>query len=313
MARLAPLWQQNNSYSAQVDRQILAALWPNGGAVGVAPSAVANTLNVNVPAGRCAVPILSDGTVQLCRWDTTEVVALNPGPGAGTSRIDLIAVNPRDSAIAGTNDDFQIVPLTGTAAAAPVPPNLLPNSYALTSVLVPASVANLNTATLTDLRTPLAVPQSAETMLTSVIGPASTQSGQGEFGIAVANFPARVGHAYRATAYVLVAVSSGVGRCVSRLTSTSGVVPFASTYLVAGVTPTPPNVGQAGTAVVWARATADGNGQVTLAIAGDGSAVAIANANVGRILIEDMGPWPAGAALPVAEDINQLPERMEHR
>ena len=90
-------------------------------------------------------------------------------------------------------------------------------------------------------------------MLTSVTGPAAPQSGQGEFGIAVANFAARAGHAYRATGYILVAVNSGVGRCLSRLTSTSGVVPFASTFLVAGVTPTTPNMGQAGTAVVWAR------------------------------------------------------------
>jgi hypothetical protein len=168
MARLAPLWQQNNSYSAQVDRQLIAALYPAGAAWGAVPSAAANTLNMNIPAGRAAVPMTSDGTVQLCRWDATEVVALNAGPAAGTSRIDLIVVNARDSAISGTNDDFQIVVVTGTAAASPVPPNPLPNSYTLCSVLVPASVANLNTATVTDLRSVgLAVPRSAEYNLAS--------------------------------------------------------------------------------------------------------------------------------------------------
>ena len=57
MTRYAPLWQQASTYSAQVDRQLFAALWPSGGAVGVAPSTVANTLNMTVPAGYAAVPL----------------------------------------------------------------------------------------------------------------------------------------------------------------------------------------------------------------------------------------------------------------
>jgi hypothetical protein len=163
MARYAPLWQQAGNYSAQVDRQLFAALWPTGGADGAPITAQVNTLNVNVPAGRCAVPMTTDGSAALCRWDATEVVTLNAGPGAGTSRIDLIVVMVRDAAISGTNNDFIITVLTGTPAAAPVPPNMTANSYALVSVLVPASVANLNTATITKLAMPLsaAIPHTA--------------------------------------------------------------------------------------------------------------------------------------------------------
>ena len=55
-------------------------------------------------------------------------------------------------------------------------------------------------------------------------------------------------------------------------------------------------------------ATADGNGQITLAISGDGTAVAGVGANAGRVLIEDMGPWPAGATVPTADEAKQNPE-----
>ena len=117
---------------------------------------------MSVPAGRCAVPIVSDGSVALCRWDAAEVVALNAGPGAGTSRIDLVVVTVRDAAISGANNDFIVQVLTGQAAAAPVPPNLVANSYALCQVLVPATAANLNAATITDLRASLTAPRSVE-------------------------------------------------------------------------------------------------------------------------------------------------------
>ncbi len=34
MTRYAPLWQQAGSYPAQLDRSLLGALWPAGGALG---------------------------------------------------------------------------------------------------------------------------------------------------------------------------------------------------------------------------------------------------------------------------------------
>jgi hypothetical protein len=155
MARYAPLWQQANTYPAALDRALLAAIWPNGGAMGNPPVTVLNTLNVSVPAGSAAVPLGQDGTVALCRWDAPEVVTLNAGPGAGTSRIDLICCTVRDSALSGPDNDFVIQVLTGQAGASPQPPNVPINGLVLAQVLVPANVANLNTATLTDMRPPL--------------------------------------------------------------------------------------------------------------------------------------------------------------
>ena len=305
MARLAPLWQAAGSYSAQLDRQLMAALWPSGGVNGGTVTATNNTMNISAAAGFAAVPLATGQGSALCRWDAPELVALSASPPSGQNRLDLVTVQVRDNAIdAGVNNDFIVTVVTGSNPGTNPPLPATPaNALAIASVLVIGASANLNGAVITDLRPgALAVPLSMETMLTSVTGPAAPQSGQGEFGIAVANFAAVAGRAYRATGHILVAVSSGVGRCVSRLTSTGGVVPFASTYLVAGVSPVPPNMGQAGTAVVWARATASGNGQITLAIAGDGTAVASVGANAGRVLIEDMGPWPAGATVPTAEE-----------
>ena len=107
MARYAPLWQQAGNYSAQVDRQLFAALWPAGGASGGPIVAQANTLNVSVPAGRCAVPIVSGrlGRAVLAGMRPRSS-ALNAGPGAGTSRIDLVVVTVRDAAISGANNVF---------------------------------------------------------------------------------------------------------------------------------------------------------------------------------------------------------------
>jgi hypothetical protein len=152
MARSTPLWQQNSSYTAGLDRLLMSALWPNGGAImATPPSAVANTMNMSVPAGFCAVP-MSDGTKELCRWDAAEIVG-PLSPSAAQPRIDLIVCQVRDAALdAGANNDFLFAAVTGVPAASPVAPATPANAFGIVSVLVPAGVANLNTATITNLR-----------------------------------------------------------------------------------------------------------------------------------------------------------------
>src|ERR1700729_2222070 len=163
MTRYAPLWQQAGNYTAQVDRQLVAALWPSGGAVGATPFPTANTMLMNYPAGWCAVPLSGNNGTALCRWDANEQVTIGAAPGAGTSRIDLVVCQVRDNALdAGANNDFWFVVVPGVPAASPVPPATPANAYVMTAVTVPASVANLNTATITDRRSAgLAVPLGA--------------------------------------------------------------------------------------------------------------------------------------------------------
>ena len=107
MARFEPLWQQAGSYAAQLDRMLLAALWPSGGVLGGAVTAAFNTMNVNIAAGYAAVPLQAGQGGALCRWDAAEVVTLTASPPSGQSRIDLIVCQVRDNAIdAGANNDF---------------------------------------------------------------------------------------------------------------------------------------------------------------------------------------------------------------
>jgi hypothetical protein len=163
MTRYTPLWQQNSSYPASVDRGLIATLWPTSGSTGGPAAAVAGTMNISVPAGAAAVALTTAANLlELCRWDAAEVVTLTASPPSGQSRIDLVVLQVRDSAVdAGSNNDFLFqavagVPTTGT----PVVPAAPTNAYPICQVLVPGAVANLNTATVTDVRpgAALAVP-----------------------------------------------------------------------------------------------------------------------------------------------------------
>lgn len=161
MARYAPLWQQAGVYPASLDRQLLQTIWPNGGTSGAVPAVVANTMDVNIPVGRVVVPLTAGQGDALCVWDAAEVVTL--AAASAQPRIDLIVLQVRDNALdAGPNNDFLFTSVMGTPAASnPAVPATPANAYAMAHVLVPANAANLNGATLTNLRTSLAVPDSA--------------------------------------------------------------------------------------------------------------------------------------------------------
>jgi hypothetical protein len=158
MTRYAPLWQQQNSYAASLDRLLIQNMWPAGGANGAIPTAVAGTMQVNVPAGQAVVTLQAGQGSALCVWDAPETVTIAAAPPSGQSRIDLVVLQVRDNALdAGPNNDFVFAAVAGTAVASnPVAPAVPTNAYAMMQVLVPGAAANLNTATLTDRRTTLA-------------------------------------------------------------------------------------------------------------------------------------------------------------
>jgi hypothetical protein len=111
-------------------------------------------MNVSIAPGTVAVPLQAGQGAALCRWDAAEVVTLAAAPPSGQSRIDLVIAQVRDNALdAGGNNDFIFASVTGTPASAnPAVPTTPPNALVLYQVLVPGAVANLNTATLTDVR-----------------------------------------------------------------------------------------------------------------------------------------------------------------
>jgi hypothetical protein len=112
-------------------------------------------MTVTAAAGTVAVPLQAGQGAAACVWDANEVVTLaNATHPAGQSRIDLVIVQVRDNALdAGANNDFIVTSVTGVPAASnPAVPALPTNALAIAQVLVPGAVANLSTATVTDLR-----------------------------------------------------------------------------------------------------------------------------------------------------------------
>lgn len=154
MTRYQPLWQQAGSYTATLDRALLLHQAPYGEASGLAPSAVANTMQIQVPAGRVIVPLTSGQGGALCRWDQTETVTLAAAPPSGQSRIDRVVCQVRDNALdAGGNNDFIFAAVAGVPAATnPAAPAVPANAFLMCDVTVPGAAANLNTATITDRR-----------------------------------------------------------------------------------------------------------------------------------------------------------------
>jgi hypothetical protein len=179
--RYPPLWSQGLSYPAQLDRYLLGALWPGGGVLGGAVTAVANTMNMSIAPGSAGVPLQAGQGTALCHWDAAELVTLDAAPPTGQSRVDLIVAQVRDAAVdGGPNNDFVFVVIGGTPATlaetrpgdqddddatppatpeqqAATPPALPPNCYPLAQVTVPGGAANLNGVAIFDLRGPLAV------------------------------------------------------------------------------------------------------------------------------------------------------------
>lgn len=154
MTRYQPLLYQAGSYSAAELRHLLDSVYPAGGVSGMPASVVTGTMNLQIGLGRAVVPVggvtgMLDNV--LCVSDANENVAIAAAPPSGQSRIDIVSVMPNESNLGWTFYVWQ-----GTPAAVPVAPNTAGGgTLPIWQVLVPGGVANLNTATLTDLRTPL--------------------------------------------------------------------------------------------------------------------------------------------------------------
>jgi hypothetical protein len=154
MARYAPLWQQAGSYPANIDRQLINALWPAGGCRGGVVTVVNNTMNLSIAPGKVAVPLQSGQGSALCVWDANEAVTLAAAPPSGQQRIDVLCVMVRDNQIdGGANNDWVMAVVTGVPAASnPVTPATPANAMALYRIIVVGGAANLNGAGLIDVR-----------------------------------------------------------------------------------------------------------------------------------------------------------------
>jgi hypothetical protein len=154
-----PLWLQNSSYPASLDRQLIAASMPPGvrgtGELAVSQRAAGANMSVDVAAGRAVVPI-TDSPNQgsaLVRSTALNNLAVAGAPAAGTSRIDLVIARVYDaSLIGGSVNGWQLEVVTGTAASSPVAPTLPPSSIELARLGVASGQASVQTANITDRR-----------------------------------------------------------------------------------------------------------------------------------------------------------------
>jgi hypothetical protein len=224
LTRHTPLWLQNGIYAASVDRHLFGALWPAAASHGLDISAVAGTMTVNIGAGAIAVPTASPYADTLCVSDATETVTLNPAPGAGLERRDMIGVQVRGNDLdGGANEDFIFVVTEGVPAPPPAnwpaaanPPNL----YYIGGYIVPGGAASLDGVDLQDWRPGnLAVPPASvptdishlprgyRTMWTA---PTTQQDiGPGTGYVGAYYFPSTPGRYYRISAYFEATITGG--------------------------------------------------------------------------------------------------------
>lgn len=152
-----PLWTQAGSTSAEEDRALLVASFPNPGVV--TPSDLAVTQNgtpnmsVNVAAGRVAVT----GTENALQgryfgWlDATQNVVISASDPSNP-RIDLIVARFKDAGYSGASNTFTVEAVTGTPAGSPVAPATPANSFILAQIAVGAAVTSIVTGNITDKR-----------------------------------------------------------------------------------------------------------------------------------------------------------------
>ena len=164
MTRYAPMWLQGGSYPAIQDRMVVAAALGGGGVlpqpsfVGMVPTVVATSMNVQIAAGRCVVPVSpTDVGAYLCVCDASEVVTSPAAPGAGQNRYDLYIIRPRDPAVNATytQNDWLLDVVPGTPSASPTPPTASSapaGTVAVATCLVVGGQATLAAGNLTDLR-----------------------------------------------------------------------------------------------------------------------------------------------------------------
>lgn len=127
-----PVFMQALSYSASEVRGLVSAIGDTGvlasGDLAVSQRAAGANMTVDVAAGSCIIP----GAVgsYLCRNPSVASVTIAAAPGVGNSRIDVIYAQVFDSEITGTDDNWKIDVVAGTASGSPSAPSL-PSAYCI--------------------------------------------------------------------------------------------------------------------------------------------------------------------------------------
>lgn len=160
MTLQTPVWLQNGTYPARIDRIFADVLFGEGvmavsaGDLRVTQRGAGANVSVDIAAGRAC--ITGDDTADqgnyLVRNDGTVNLVMPAAPGAN-KRIDVVFVRVNDPAAggpAGDNATFGYV--SGAVAAAPTPPATPTSAIALAQVLRTAGDVSITNAMITDVR-----------------------------------------------------------------------------------------------------------------------------------------------------------------
>ena len=157
-----PIWQQNRSYSARLDRSIIAYLFSEGianlvgGDLLVTQNSLGVDNSVDVAVGS-GIVTGDDETNQgnyLCRIETKINVPFTASPVAN-SRIDLLvlAVNdPVAGSVRTPANAADLLIVVGVAGAVPVAPAIPATAIPLAQVLRTVGDTFINNAMITDVR-----------------------------------------------------------------------------------------------------------------------------------------------------------------
>lgn len=154
-----PLWMQNNTYPARLDRGLFAQLWDEGvmdlTALKVTQRAAGANFTVDVSIGD-AVVTGDDQTDQgnyLVKATAVENATITAAPGSN-SRYDIVCLRINDPNAGGnTGDTASIVVTAGTVSASPTVP-ATPASSLLLAIIGPitSATSSITNAIITDSR-----------------------------------------------------------------------------------------------------------------------------------------------------------------
>jgi hypothetical protein len=154
-----PLWLQNSSYPASLDRLLVESTLEPGvqglTELAVSQRAAGANMSVDVAVGRAVVPMTDAPNMgsALVRSTAVNNLTVAGAPAAGTSRIDLVIARVYDaSVIGGSINGWQLEIVTGTAASSPAAPATPASAIVLARLAVAAGQATVATANITDQR-----------------------------------------------------------------------------------------------------------------------------------------------------------------
>jgi hypothetical protein len=112
VTRLTPIWSQSGDYPASTDRQLIRAIWPTGGVMGMTAAIVPETMQIQIAPGAAVIPA-TEGS-WLCVSDAPERVAISTAPPSGQVRADLIVAGP---VVDGDDPAWAFQAISGTPTA----------------------------------------------------------------------------------------------------------------------------------------------------------------------------------------------------